>query len=1501
MGCAGTVSATVQGVGSGNPALSTCIDAGHGDVTCTEDGTPSVGGVEAQGIWTASGNCDEAAGMGQGSCACEAWDGAVVTPDGPWQITESADDRCTCSEIGTAIAPPAYYASSYTADDAYYDPATSVEGCVAAVDCSCTAEGVATNVTANCGCSCTFVPAPTCDENSCGCGDESTYPTDGTVVTHDEGCGCTCTETQDTVEDAGCACERRACTCACTRECIAQCDPDPCHYVTSEDGKTFTSTGGYTCEVRAQCSGGFYGGGSFTALTASVKANLKKDDTDTGQTYLTGHTQSLSSGSVTFNNLRVVDTASNTVTYKLNYGVWDGSDQVVPTDDSDAFDVAPYGYTVRQASDSAKGYTTAPEYVVGTDQTAELGEYKITLTNSDGSAITDVDSDSGFSATFTLITSTNGDDTLSYNVNGDNTGRDVSSQLIVKQGSDEVTDRTVNIDVGGTTMVFVLAVRGMVGQPFEIGVHVDSPYTTSKSSDFVLKALVDGSPAHFILSPSSVVVHVGVVDGTPLILSSDNYPKVLHMDGDAALAQGMGIPSPLTVQFLDSDGDVIAAGNSFCQNCVAARLVRCDDAYSGQTSYPTCSSVSQALCAAHSDGKCGEGDADWRHTLSGRIVVDMVDGNATFTDLQVSHTWGAGFRIEFYLNPDNFTATTMTSLHQNGWVSVPPADNDAGSNSIFVRPYEVVMYRQPGGDGVDNDGDGNPDGVGVGVVFRFQPWIRIAGKGYSLAQNNDLHGYTPVQVVVYSQKCGATVPTNESFPADCQLQVIGYITPPAEGKARYVMQDSYDMKTDAEKMAAYVDPTGDESLSATKPQIKWSTGLGNAPGIAYSDLRLSPVNATRQHRHDVVLEFRIGPNAADMEHVFTSVRADPIDMFHAPNAPSNIRATTVGTLGFRVDWDPPVVTRNSPLTGFVVEVQRCSRTETQNATCIDQANPSYDARHGFARALGSDLSLGGGLTQEVLFAWGVADEAGVLPVEIYFKAERTLAAGDAVLIELGARLHMLDEFASACALEGPDAELLEVSVATLTSTLQLTVTSGATVYEQKHVNITIPASCNIHKPYSGPRSSTNVFGYLADFEELSQRGSTLPVLNDNLPDLLHCPVMGGGSRFDNCKGTLRCDVAARYELVSIKDENSMDLDWSGDLYYGGHSGYFGQNGKLQVRPDGATEYPDSDEACRSGSALTNPCALSIGHDWTDAVALSYSPTTTNGIRDFNGVNVTIRRARGLAPDDLLVFELPWDMTMTGSADCEDLITEHANHTVPNTTLHDEGSCDTGFLITTAHYRGEAHMDWVAYWSDGGHAALKMGAKTFGIKVPRTYPALPFEDIEIEITGFTATSSQPAGYRMPRFANALVRRGRRTSLVFRDGAMLGEFYSKTTSNPLGHYRTVSVDVGTLAVTGESVYNFKVTPHNGRFTGPAVETQVQNRAITPPAPPALFSQMSQEALGVRVLYSNYAGQVPPPRTKWTRRVPHPVLIGHAASLTGCLRALSQVHGHGRAGVG
>jgi hypothetical protein len=38
----------------------------------------------------------------------------------------------------------------------------------------------------------------------------------------------------------------------------------------------------------------------------------------------------------------------------------------------------------------------------------------------------------------------------------------------------------------------------------------------------------------------------------------------------------------------------------------------------------------------------------------------------------------------------------------------------------------------------------------------------------------------------------------------------------------------------------------------------------------------------------------------------------------------------------------------------------------------------------------------------------------------------------------------------------------------------------------------------------------------------------------------------------------------------------------------------------------------------------------------------------------------------------------------------------------------------------------------------------------------------------------------------------------------------------------------------------------------------------------------------AAALQGLVAARKSQVPPPRIKWTRRVPHPVLIGHAASL-------------------
>ena len=58
---------------------------------------------------------------------------------------------------------------------------------------------------------------------------------------------------------------------------------------------------------------------------------------------------------------------------------------------------------------------------------------------------------------------------------------------------------------------------------------------------------------------------------------------------------------------------------------------------------------------------------------------------------------------------------------------------------------------------------------------------------------------------------------------------------------------------------------------------------------------------------------------------------------------------------------------------------------------------------------------------------------------------------------------------------------------------------------------------------------------------------------------------------------------------------------------------------------------------------------------------------------------------------------------------------------------------------------------------------------------------------------------------------------------------------------------------------------------------------------PAPPRLRGgALTRRARWEQLALERFEVHVPPPRTKWTRRVPHPVLIGHAASLSQTLRA-------------
>ena len=99
--------------------------------------------------------------------------------------------------------------------------------------------------------------------------------------------------------------------------------------------------------------------------------------------------------------------------------------------------------------------------------------------------------------------------------------------------------------------------------------------------------------------------------------------------------------------------------------------------------------------------------------------------------------------------------------------------------------------------------------------------------------------------------------------------------------------------------------------------------------------------------------------------------------------------------------------------------------------------------------------------------------------------------------------------------------------------------------------------------------------------------------------------------------------------------------------------------------------------------------------------------------------------------------------------------------------------------------------------------------------------------------------------------------------------------------------------TLLVRGARVQAHS-RPADGRAPKPGA---AHGGAIAPAAPReagdappaalgagATFMQESARALGASLLPLGVqlAGS-PPPRTEWTRRVPHPVLIGHAWSLT------------------
>jgi hypothetical protein len=74
--------------------------------------------------------------------------------------------------------------------------------------------------------------------------------------------------------------------------------------------------------------------------------------------------------------------------------------------------------------------------------------------------------------------------------------------------------------------------------------------------------------------------------------------------------------------------------------------------------------------------------------------------------------------------------------------------------------------------------------------------------------------------------------------------------------------------------------------------------------------------------------------------------------------------------------------------------------------------------------------------------------------------------------------------------------------------------------------------------------------------------------------------------------------------------------------------------------------------------------------------------------------------------------------------------------------------------------------------------------------------------------------------------------------------------------------------------------------------AALAQMEPKAAMPLALEAeAAARLGGAAFEAAVAALNVAAPPPPPRTKWTRRVPHPVLIGHAAQVAACLARLGE----------
>ena len=1274
----------------------------------------------------------------------------------------------------------------------------------------------------------------------------------------------------------------------------------------SEDGKTFNSTGGLNCSVQAYCDSGFYAGGAFTAYKSdgAVVPNVEKDGVLLSSDHLGSTTSSYhkvwnaNSGLHRFHKLVVSNSASKTKQYSLYFTTGNSArPRILTSPRTSYFSVYPKSIRVLENQVSNRGHLSSGAYIAG----SSLGTYSAHLTDDNNGYITDVEAADGFVLLSYLVTGEGRDSCQFVNFPSSYARLDAADLIVfdlsVSSTQESVSDE-INLDSSTNKFRFSFTTANQTGLSYQIVLNLNHPASQDGANlilqaRFVPHGYSNTATYPFRIDPFQVVAGFGDSE----IFSSHRFPTIVRLDGNEV----DGLPSPLKMYLTDTMNRTLHHAN--CAVSAYVRLAQCSDSMSGKVPYPACESTAQAMCSTSSaDGSVCPSASAYNDTLSGTTIQNVANGIATFTNIQVQHVIGAGYRLEFAFNApavreewstewatlnyrgsadqcqkcclDAFTygpghacrrgcpwsncgklegsendvwcnkcrdgewdsngawtSSLGTNWHDrceyrcdvrnayndqiipNSWFFPCGAQYNGGSrfidscsvgqelssqhgsrghvtvpndlyaspginNSFFIAPYNLSVVQDIGGDGVDVNSDGVPDGVGAGHVFRVQPAIALRGKGYKFRDWGQ-HGFVPVAVMIENSSCTGNCSS---------LRLQGTLTPLSS------------------------------TINSTATQMVYTTTLGEV-GMIWRDLKISMKQANAHL--SLRLTYRVGPDNKGDTMFSSIITSSMFDVFSPPDPPLNLRVYSYNNLGFRVEFDPASISRARPLSGFIIEAEECS---SSNESCAMIASANDLKTYDLARSLGTDYSQGGGHTEEVSLSYSNASAGSASKLSLHLKPSLSIFGGDNIVFDLGFPGVLFHHFDRACVLSGPDGKKFVLSVDTALSRVKLIVKDGFTLFQDVPVIATIPLSCNLLLPGSDARSE-NVYGK-------DQKV-------DRLPRLVIASILGASKsgRFDNCKGRLSCSVATatKFSLPIIQDDNSMDTQWSGNLQQDGvgaacastlaaasaagakfpanrvcsfdspnsndpdssdgSGGNSGDNG----HPIGAnpgrgsmfttgTAFNDDDASCRSGTATHNPCALSVGHDWSMGINLKYVRDSQKST--VSAIEIRFSRDRFLQPSD--VIEVP----------CSELILQMCNYTathlIPTTTSSFSGRITPGKIcklkIVSMHIDG-ALLANVVDWK----MELHIDRKQLNIYVGS--PVVRGSKILLKAQGFDA-DAPTADATWYQHVVARVLTGSRTTVIFKNGGRKIS-YEPTEGDPVGSYRSS----GRLSLTAGSIYRFR----------------------------------------------------------------------------------------------